>query len=85
MKTYVEIRSDAFPAYYGEEDVINPGRFGNGRWPCAGRQSQGWKMAHNPNGDAGFYPAFGGSKGATEATTRLRQTSFNPKRSAHNL
>jgi hypothetical protein len=28
MKTYVEFRSDAFPAYEGEEDEINSGRHG---------------------------------------------------------
>lgn len=28
MKTHVEFRSDAFPAYAGEEDEINPGIWG---------------------------------------------------------
>lgn len=28
MKTHVEFRSDCFPAYKGEENDINPGRFG---------------------------------------------------------
>jgi hypothetical protein len=28
MKTHVEFRSDAFPPYDGEEDEINPGRYG---------------------------------------------------------
>jgi len=28
MKTHVEFRSDAFPPYGGEEDAINPGRYG---------------------------------------------------------
>ena len=28
MKTHVEFRSDAFPAYYGEEDEITAGRYG---------------------------------------------------------
>ena len=28
MKTHVQFRSDAFPPYDGEEDEINPGRYG---------------------------------------------------------
>lgn len=28
MKTHVEFRSDKFPPYEGEEDEINPGRYG---------------------------------------------------------
>ena len=28
MKTHVEFRSDMFPQYEGEEDEINPGRYG---------------------------------------------------------
>jgi hypothetical protein len=28
MKTHVEFRSDAFPTYEGEENEINPGRYG---------------------------------------------------------
>jgi hypothetical protein len=28
MKTHVEFKSDRFPAYEGEEEVINPGRWG---------------------------------------------------------
>jgi hypothetical protein len=28
MRTHVEFRSDAFPPYDGEEDEINPGRYG---------------------------------------------------------
>jgi hypothetical protein len=28
MKTHVEFRADAFPPYAGEEDEINPGRYG---------------------------------------------------------
>lgn len=28
MKTYVEFKSDQFPAYEGEEEEINPGRWG---------------------------------------------------------
>jgi hypothetical protein len=28
MKTHVEFRSDEFPPYEGEEDLINPGRYG---------------------------------------------------------
>ncbi len=28
MKTYVEFRSDDFPPYDGEEDRVNPGRYG---------------------------------------------------------
>jgi hypothetical protein len=28
MKTYVEFQSDAFPAYDGEQDEVNPGIFG---------------------------------------------------------
>lgn len=28
METYVEFRSDRFPPYDGEEDEINPGRYG---------------------------------------------------------
>ena len=28
MKTHLEFRSDAFPAYEGEEEEVNPGRWG---------------------------------------------------------
>ena len=44
MKTSVEFRSDRFPAYEGEEDDINPGRFGKrlAEFLAAGLQAYGF-------------------------------------------
>lgn len=44
MKTHVEFRSDRFPPYEGEEEQINPGRWGKrlAEFLCEGLRQQGY-------------------------------------------
>jgi hypothetical protein len=57
MKTYVEFRSDKFPAYESEEQDINPGRYGKrvGEFLSAGLRSRGFEPGEMIAEDWGWH------------------------------
>ncbi|MFB3895042.1 MAG: hypothetical protein ACE14V_01950 [bacterium] len=57
MKTYVEFRSDKFPAYEGESEFINPGIYGKrlAEFLAAGLKEQGFEPKEPKPEDWGWY------------------------------